>query len=204
MVFDLEELSYRESYRLLVNTVVPRPIALVTSLDARGTANAAPFSFFNVMGHDPPVLVLGIERRGPGVPKDTLRNITERGEFVVNLVNEAIAEAMNVCAVDFPPDVDELERAGLTAAPSAKVSVPRVLESPVSLECATREVLQLGEERRLVVGDVKALHVADEYYDPEKGYVLTERLGLIGRMHGRGWYVRTTDLFYMERKQLEE
>lgn len=204
MYFDLEELGYGESYRLLVNTVVPRPIALVTTLDAAGIPNAAPFSFFNLMGHDPPILVLGIERKAPGQYKDTLKNLRDGGEFIVNLVNEAIAEPMNVCAIDYPSGVNELTNAGLSSEPGVKVAVPRIIESPVSLECSTRQILELGEDRSLVIGDIRAMHLTDEYYDEEKRYVLTEKMGLIGRMHGRGWYVRTTDIFHMARKGLED
>src|SRR4028119_647196 len=101
MQFDLRELSSRDRYKLLVSVVVPRPIALVTSLNATGHVNAAPFSFFNVMGSDPPLVVLGIGDRSPGAPKDTAHNIRCAGEFVVNIVDEAIAEKMNICAVDF-------------------------------------------------------------------------------------------------------
>lgn len=204
MYFDLEELGYRESYRLLVNVVLPRPIALVTSVDEAGVINAAPFSFFNIMGHDPPVLVLGIERRAPGVPKDTLRNIKTSGEFVVNLVSEDIAGQMNITASSYASDVDELKEAGLTGGQSNKVAVPRIAESPVSLECTVRQIIELGEERSLVIGDVRALHLADEFYDAERNYVLSEKLGLIGRMHGRGWYVRTSDLFHMARIELPD
>lgn len=202
MFFDLEELSYAESYRLLVNTVVPRPIALVTTVGADGKANAAPFSFFNLMGHDPPILILGIERRGRDSYKDTLCNLKERGEFAVSLVNEALAEAMNVCGVDFPPHVDELAEAGLETAPAVKVAVPLIAVAPVTLECTVKQVIELGEQRNLVIGNILGMHLQDSSWDPETRHVLTDRLGLIGRMHGRGWYVRTTDLFYLERKML--
>src|SRR5690554_4729181 len=200
MFFDLDELGYQESYRLLVNTVVPRPIALVTTVDATGTPNAAPFSFFNLMGHDPPILVLGIERKAPGEYKDTLRNLRDSGEFVVNLVNEAMAERMNVTAVNFDSSVDELLEAGLASEPARRITVPRIVDSPVSLECTTRQIISLGQDRSIVIGDIRAMHIADEYYDSDRRHVLTEKMGLIGRMHGRGWYVRTSDLFHMERK----
>src|SRR5690625_2160307 len=204
MYFDLDALGYGESYRLLVNTVVPRPIALVTTVDEDGVTNAAPFSFFNIMGHDPPILVLGIERRAPGEYKDTLRNLRASGEFIVNLVSEAIAEPMNICAADFPADVDELAKAGLTAESGKRVAVPRIVESPVSLECTTMQLLEIGEDRSLVIGNIHALHLRDEFWDAERRYVRTEQLGLIGRMHGRGWYARTSDLFHMARKTAAE
>lgn len=204
MYFDLDALGYQASYRLLVNTVVPRPIALVTTVDEAGVPNAAPFSFFNIMGHDPPVLVLGIERKAPGQYKDTLRNLRASGEFTVNLVNEAIAEQMNICAADFPGEVDELAKAGLTALPGARISTPRIAESPVSLECTTMQLLEIGEDRSLVIGNIHAMHLADEYWDAERDYVRTEDMRLIARMHGRGWYARTSDLFHMARKTAEE
>lgn len=203
MYFDLHALGHHEGYRLLVNLVVPRPIALVTTVDEAGVVNAAPFSFFNIMGEDPPVLVLGIGSRAQGDYKDTVANIRASGEFVVNLVNEAIAEPMNVCATDYPPEVDELAEAGLTPAPCEQVAVPRITEAPASLECTVRELIQIGENRSLVIGDIRAMHLADEFYDAGRRYVLTEQMGLIGRMHGRGWYVKTGDTFYMERKTLK-
>src|SRR3954447_6837487 len=141
MEFDLKELRPSDRYKLLAGVVVPRPIALVTTLDPEGRANAASFSFFNVMGSDPPLVALGIGDRASGGPKDTARNIALTKHFVVNLVDESLAEGMNVCAVDFPVGVDELRAAGLTCAPSVLVPPPRVAESPVHLEC--REVATL-------------------------------------------------------------
>lgn len=203
MYFDLEALGHQESYRLLVNSIVPRPIALVTTVDAAGTTNAAPFSFFNLMGSDPPILVLGIERRASGALKDTVANIRASGEFAVNLVSEAIAEPMNICATDYPSGVDELHEAGLTPAAGQLIDVPHIAESPASFECTVREILDIGDNRSLIIGNILAMHLADEYYDAERRYVLTEKMGLIGRMHGRGWYVRTGDTFHMERRSLK-
>lgn len=203
MFFDLEELDYAESYRLLVNTVVPRPIALVTTADAQGTANAAPFSFFNLMGHDPPILVLGIERRAPGHYKDTLANLRTTRQFAVSLVDDGLAQAMNTCGVDYAPDVDELALAGLEAVPGKKISVPLIADAPVTLECTVRQTIELGEQRNLVIGNIVALHLADRFWDPARRHVRTAEMQLIGRMHGRGWYVRTSDLFYMARQEPE-
>lgn len=199
MTFDLESLPPSDAYHLLVNTVVPRPIALVTSLDAEGRANAAPFSFFNVMGHDPPLLVLGIERGPAGAPKDTAANVRATGEFVVNLVCESIAERMNRCSVAYPRDVDEAAESGLSHVPSSKVSVPGVRESPVRLECREFVSLGVGDGRTLIVGRIVAITIADAHYDPASRRVDTPGLRLIGRMHGDGWYVRTTDLFRMRK-----
>ena len=139
MHFDLGAIPTSDAYKLLVSTVVPRPIALATTVDRAGRINAAPFSFFNAVSSVPPVVVLGIS---PGDPnstgdgyKDTERNIRETGEFVVNLVDEALAERMNICAVDFPSAIGELEEARLTPLASVGVRPPRIAESPVSFEC---------------------------------------------------------------------
>ena len=198
MHFDLQVLEPRDCYKLLVSVVVPRPIALVTTLDNEGRVNAAPFSFFNLLGSDPPVVALA-----PGEGKDTARNIRERGEFVVNIVDEALAPAMNVCAVPFPPGVDELEAAGLTAVPSIAVGPPRVGESPVSLECREHTTLSIGRNR-ITLGTVLHLHIRDDLVDPEKMHVHADRLHAVGRMHGGGWYARTNDLFDLPRLSYQE
>ncbi|MGH7038218.1 MAG: flavin reductase family protein [Stellaceae bacterium] len=201
MHFDLAEIPASEAYKLLVATVVPRPIALTTTVDAAGRVNAAPFSFFNAVCSNPPTVVLGIS---PGTVeedgyKDTARNIRDSGEFVVNLVDEALAERMNVCAVDFPAGIGELEQAGLLPAPSAGVRPPRIAAAPVSFECRRVAGLSLGGSAMLEVGRVIHIHIRDGLVDPQRYYVATEKLRLIGRMHGRGWYARTTDLFDMPR-----
>src|SRR5690349_17156677 len=126
MIFDMDQVSARDRYKLLTGVVVPRPIALVTTLDSAGGINAAPFSFFNAMGADPPLVVLGVGNRSREEPKDTAKNIRAGRDFVVNLVSEEIAERMNITAVDFPHGTDELAAAGLTAAPSHRVKPPRV------------------------------------------------------------------------------
>lgn len=199
MQFDFEDLPDRAVHRLLVDTVVPRPIAFVTSLDKAGRRNAAPFSFFNVMGHDPPIVVLGLEQRRDGRLKDTAANIRATHAFVVNLVSEALVEGMNLCSTDLAPEVDELAMAGLETAMSEKVGVPRLAAAPASLECEEMMSIGLGEGRTLVVGRVLGLHVDDRFYDPAEGRVRTTAMRLVARMHGSGWYARTSDLFLLER-----
>ena len=184
--------------------MVPRPIALATTVDGAGRVNAAPFSFFNAVSSVPPVVVLGIspgDASGDGY-KDTERNIHDSGEFVVNLVDEALAERMNICAVDFPASIGELEKAELTPLPSVGVRPPRIAQSPVSFECRRITGLSLGPRSTLEVGRVIHMHIRDDLVDPAKTYVHTEKMRLIGRMHGRGWYARTTDLFLMDRLDL--
>ena len=203
MQFDLQGADAPHAYRLLASVIVPRPIALVTTLSPKGQVNAAPFSFFNMMGSSPPVVALGIGDRGPGAPKDSRANIERTGEFVINLVHESLADAMNVCGIDFPADVGELEAAKLTPASSAKVQVPRVEESLVQMECRLASIVEVGDNQ-IVLGEVVFLHVRDEYIDADSLRVRTEALGLIGRMHGGGWYARTTDLFDLPRKTYEQ
>jgi flavin reductase (DIM6/NTAB) family NADH-FMN oxidoreductase RutF len=206
MHFDLAKIGEQSAYKLLISTVVPRPIALATTVDKNGRINAAPFSFFNAVSSRPPVVVLGIspgDGAGDGY-KDTERNIRDTGEFVVNLVDEAIAERMNICAVDFPTEIGELEKADLHPVASVGVRPPRIAEAPVSFECQRITGLSLGSQSTLEVGRVIHIHIRDGLVDPERFYVQTDKLRLIGRMHGRGWYARTTDLFEMDRMTYAE
>ena len=199
MLFDFSQIPGKECYKLLVSAVTPRPIAWVVSQDAQGLLNAVPFSFFNVFSGDPAVVAIGIGNRKPGQAKDSRANIRETGEFVVNLVAESNAEAMNITGIEFDPSVDELAQAGLTPASSVRVKPPRIAESPVAMECELMQIIDLGESG-LVLGRVVAMHVRDEFVlDAGKYYIDTPGLKLIGRMHGRGWYARTSDLFDMPR-----
>jgi flavin reductase (DIM6/NTAB) family NADH-FMN oxidoreductase RutF len=200
MLFDFATIDGRERYKLMVSTIVPRPIAWVVTQDLQGQLNAAPFSFFNGFAGDPPVVGIGIGSHDPGRPKDTRRNIRDTGQFVVNLVSEETRERMNITAIEFEHEVSEAHEAGLTTVPSVFVNPPRITESPVSMECELIQIVELGKEGRLVLGRILAMHVRDEFViDPVKHHIDTPRLGLIGRMHGAGWYARTSDLFEMKR-----
>ena len=200
MLFDLAGLDAQNAYKLLVSTVVPRPIAWVTTQDLDGSVNAAPFSFFNAVSGDPPVVAIGIGGRGPGDVKDTGGNIRRTGQFVVNMVSDALAEKMNITAIDFDKSVNELTEAGLTTAPSAKVRPPRIAESPVAFECERLVIVEVGVDRAVVLGRVVAIHIKDEFVlDAARCYVDTPKLDLIGRMHGGGWYSRTRDKFELPR-----
>ena len=204
MLFDFATLPARECYKLLVATVTPRPIAWIVSQDGKGVNNAAPFSFFNAFAGDPPVVGIGIGSRKPGQAKDSRANIRETGQFVVNLVSEENAEKMNITSIDFDSSVDEIAEAGLTALPSVLVKPPRIAESPVAMECELMQIVDLGETG-LVLGRVVAMHVRDDLVlDPSKFYIDTPNLKLIGRMHGSGWYVRTSDLFEMPRIPVDQ
>lgn len=205
MLFECDTTSSENIYKLLVSTVVPRPIAWVTTQDIDGTVNAAPFSFFNAMSGNPPVVAIGIGGRAPGDVKDTGGNIRRTGQFVVNLVSAALAESMNITAIDFDKEINELAQAGLAIAPSSRVKPPRIAESPVSFECERLVIVEVGVDRAVILGKVVAIHVQDQYVlDPAKCYIDTPKLELIGRMHGRGWYARTTDRFEMPRIAVDE
>jgi len=205
MLFDFAGLEPRNRYKLLVSTIVPRPIAWVVSQDEQGRRNAAPFSFFNAFAQEPPLICIGIGGRDSGAAKDTAENIRATCEFVVNLVSEDVAPNMNVTAIDFGPGVDELAEAGLATAPSVRVRPPRIAASPVAMECERLQIIDLPEERALVLGRVVAMHVRDDaVLDAARCTIDTPRLGLIGRMHGRGWYARTSDLFDMPRLTLAQ
>ncbi|GGJ79546.1 flavin reductase family protein [Deinococcus aquiradiocola] len=205
MHYDLAALSPADGYKLLTAVIVPRPIAWVSTLNLDGSGvNLAPYSFFNMMGSDPAVVAFSPGDRPDGTPKDTARNIAGPdgaggGEFVINLVSEALSEAMNLSATDFPPGVDEAGVAGLQLTPGTLVRVPRVTASPVSLECREVQTVRIGRNR-VVLGEVLGVHVRDDaMLDPERLYVDTAALQLVGRMGGRGGYTRTADTFELAR-----
>lgn len=200
MLFDFAAIPPREQYKLLVSTVTPRPIAWVVSQNVDGRLNAAPFSFFNAFSGEPPVIGIGIGSHDPGRPKDTRRNIRDTREFTVNLVSEEAAQAMNITAIEFEAEVNELAEAQLETIPSVHIKPPRIAVSPVNMECALLQIVDLGPNSGLVLGRVLAMHVRDEFVlDPAKNHIDTPNLHLIGRMHGTGWYARTSDLFEMPR-----
>lgn len=196
MKFDMETTPHRQVYNLLIGLCAPRPIAWVTSMDEEGTLNAAPFSSYNYLCTDPPIVGMGVTNRsGPGaVPKDTAHNIRRTGEYVINVVTEDLLEQMNICATDFPAGVNELEMAGLTTAPSSMVKVPRIAEAHAALECREFTTMEIGRSR-IVLGRVVAMYVEDRFVDPAGPYIKADELHAIGRMNGLGNYVKTRDAF---------
>ena len=202
--FDFATLSEKERYKLLLSTIVPRPIAWITTLSREGRVNVAPFSFFNAFATDPPVVGVGIGSHDSGRPKDTRRNIRETEQFVINLVSEDMAEAMNITAIGFEPGVSELAEANLASRPSVHVSPPRIGGAPVAMECELVRMVELGSGTELVLGRVLAMHVRDDLViDAAKHYIDTAKLNLIGRIHA-GWYTRTNNLFRLDRISLDE
>ena len=198
MELDLEHQFADRAYALLASLVTPRPIAFVTTISPDGKVNAAPFSFFNLFGANPPILAFAPGDRDDGTPKDTARNIRLTHEFVVNLVDEPIAAAMNKAAASLPYGENELLHAGLTSLKSSVVKPPRIAESPVSLECTEWGTLQIGDNR-MVIGLIKRLHLRDDLFNAEKKGIHTDRLFTIGRMASPHWYCRTRDRFKMIR-----
>ncbi|MCA1457569.1 flavin reductase family protein [Bradyrhizobium sp. BRP22] len=184
ITFDFRKLSARERYKLMIGTVVPRPIALVTTVDPAGRINAAPFSFFNCLSADPPILALGVENHPDMSFKDTARNIRLTEVFTVNIVSHAIAEAMHVCAVPFAAGRDELEAAGLTAMPGTEVASPWIKEAPAAFECRRHVTLELGKSRQIILGEIVFAHYQRDVVDVERLHVDPAKLDAIARLGG--------------------
>ncbi|MEK9164311.1 MAG: flavin reductase family protein [Chloroflexota bacterium] len=200
MIIDPSSLAPRDRYRLLISTVAPRPIAWVSTRAVDGSHNLAPFSFFQAVSGTPPLIILSVGKRS-GQPKDTLRNIEQTGEFVVNIVTEELAERMNQTSGDWPPGVDEFDVAGLTPAPSLVVAAPRVAESPINLEAKCKQIVPLeGSDYTLVVGEVLRWHLADGLLAPD-GFIDIARVRPIARL-ARDEYVRFGQVFSMPRPKV--
>jgi flavin reductase (DIM6/NTAB) family NADH-FMN oxidoreductase RutF len=197
---DVRDMDSRDAYRLLISSVVPRPIAWVSTVSASDVGNLAPFSFFNAVSSSPPMVVISVSYRN-GEPKDTLRNVQEIPELVLNIVNEDVAEAMNATSEDLPFDVDELEAANLTPVPSTLVRPMRVAEAPVQIECRVEQLIPIGRGNQgntLILAEVLAYHIDDTVFDAERKRIPPDRLKAIGRMAGDG-YSRTREYFEMVR-----
>ncbi|MDQ8186313.1 flavin reductase family protein [Pelagicoccus sp. SDUM812002] len=199
MEIDLPNLSPTERYKFLTSVVVPRPIAWVTSLSEAGVVNAAPFSFFNVFGSKPPLVVLGIGNRpDTGEPKDTVLNIKTSGQFVIHTVSEAQAQKMVKTSTSLPHEESEIAAFGLSTVPSVKVSPPRIAGAAVALECELHSIQEIGQNR-LIIAKVVQAAIEDRFYDPKTGYTDTNAMQLVGRMHGPNGYCRTDAFFEIER-----
>lgn len=205
MHLTLSELSPGKRYGILSSLVVPRPIAWVTTLNEEGGVNAAPFSYFNLMGDDPALAVIGIGKRADGSAKDSFRNLRRTHEFVINIVTEANAKLMNLCATDFPPGVDEVTALSLETEPSVMVKPPRLTAAPAQIEARELQTLLIGNTQ-VVIGELLVVHIRDEFIDREKLRVQTEKMGMIGRLQGgeAGGYTRTRDTFHLKRLSYAE
>ncbi len=191
---DPKAIATRDLHQFILGTVAPRPIAFVSTIDAEGRPNLAPYSFFNAFSSNPPIVVFSSNRRvTDNTTKDTLHNIRATGEAVINMVNYAIVRQMAVCSVEFPAGVSEFEQSGLTPIPSEVVRPPRVKESPAHLECKVRDIITLGEHGgagHLIICEVVRLHISEEVVD-ERGRIDPHKIDLMGRL-GRAYYVRAS------------
>ncbi len=205
MKINLSELTPVQRYHVLSSLVVPRPIAWVTTLNEDGQVNAAPFSYFQLMGENPPLVVLGIGKRVDGSAKDSFRNIRRTREFVINIVTEENAESMNLCATDFPPGMSETTTLGLSTEPSVMVKPPRLSVAPAQLEGREIQTLLIGSNQ-VVMGELLMAHIRDEFIEPESLRVHTEKMHVIGRLQGgeAGGYARTREPLHMKRLKYAE
>lgn len=198
--YDPSENSPRDIYKLMIGSIVPRPIAFVSTVDLQGVRNLAPFSFFTAVCSAPPTVLFcpGVRAATKDI-KDTLRNVQATGEFVLNVVSEAFAGQMNACSGEYLPEVDEFALSGLTAIPSELVRPPRVAESLVQMECRLRQVVTISDKPgggSIVIGEIILIHAREDVVRDFK--IDPDLLGAIGRMGGAG-YCRTRDRFDMER-----
>lgn len=192
--FDFADLDARSRYKLLIGTVIPRPIALVTTVDREGRRNAGPFSFFNVLTHDPPILAIGVENHDDLRFKDTAHNIRETEEFTVHICDLPMVERMEICAIKFGPEVDELDEAGFTTTAGIHVKSPRILEAPAALECRRFMTLELGRARQIILGEVLALYVRDDAVEPSNLHIDQVTMNAVGRLGGHT-YTGTQEQF---------
>ena len=195
MIFDPTEKPFSEIHKLMIGSIVPRPIALVSTTSKDGNNNVAPFSYFNGVCSNPPTIMFAPARRGwDGHGKDTLINIRNNQEFVINIVSESFAEKMVKCSTDFDPDIDEFQVSGLTPESSSKVSPPKVKESKINLECKLDQIVEIGDGTAgsgfVVLGTIVLFHIDDDIY--EDGHILLDKLEPLGRLAGN-WYTRPTD-----------
>ncbi|CAN5355109.1 flavin reductase family protein [soil metagenome] len=192
MQYAVSDVAPHERYKILAAFVLPRPIAWVTSLGPDGVVNAAPFSFFNVFSEDPPLVMFAVNKRPDGRLKDTWLNIKRTAEFVVNLTDEPLARAMHDSSGDFPPNVGETDYLGLKIAPSVDIKTPRLADAPWSMECKTWQVINVKDDRQLIIGEGVRFHIRDELWVPKAMRVHMERYHPVGRMFADR-YCRTDD-----------
>jgi flavin reductase (DIM6/NTAB) family NADH-FMN oxidoreductase RutF len=201
--FDLTQMSVKDCYKLVCGIVVPRPVALVTSVDADGRINAAPFSFFNAFSDDPVQIALGLQHRSDGTPKDTTRNLAAAKHFVINMVDEALAPVMNDCAIDFPPEIGEIAALGIETLPGVSVPVPRIAAAPFALECRKVVSLAFSKTREILIGEVLRVHARAGLVDPATLYTNADAYRPIGRLAGFQ-YCRQGEIFDMKRETYPE
>jgi flavin reductase (DIM6/NTAB) family NADH-FMN oxidoreductase RutF len=201
--FDFADLTPKERYKLLIGSVIPRPIALITTRGRDGRANAGPFSFFNVLTHDPAVVAIGGENYEDMRFKDTARNIRETEEFTIHICDRALVDQMEICAIKFGPEVDELREAGLEAVPGVHVRSPRIIAAPAALECSRFMTLEVGPAREIILGKVEAVFVRSDLVDKDTLYIDQMGMDAIGRLGGH-LYARQRNQFEIVTRTVAE
>lgn len=192
--FDLDGQHASKAYNILASLVTPRPIAWITTIDENGIVNAAPFSFFNVFGSNPPIVAIAPGNKSPGIPKDTAKNIRSNHELVINLVDETVVDQMVQTAATFPHGQSEIENTDLTLTPSTLVKPPRITQAPAALECREHSTLEIGTNR-IIIATVHRVHTRDQIFHPETANLNQHAYNPIGRMASPDWYTLTKDLF---------
>jgi len=203
MIIDPNRQPFKDNYKLMIGSILPRPIAFVSTKSKDGIDNLAPFSFFNGVCSNPPTISFCPVRKGTdGEIKDTLRNIQDTGVFALNIVSESFATEMVSTATEFPPEVSEFEESGLSPIPCQNIDVMRVGESKITFECELNQIIEIGDGSPgsgfLVLGTIVLFHVSDDLY--ENGRIDLEKLQPIGRLAGANGYCRISDRFEIERK----
>ncbi|WP_137891325.1 flavin reductase family protein [Ramlibacter sp. 2FC] len=196
MNIDFSALTEYQRYKLMASLIVPRPIALVTTLGETGVVNAAPFSMFNMLGEEPPIVMISVNRLQDGQLKDTAANIQRSREFVVHLCDEDLAEQMHRCGDRLPPEVSELSAVGLSTAPSCAIVPPRIAEAPVAFECTLWETLET-DSRQIFIGQVRWMHARDELIDTQAWRVRLQNYFPVGRF-GASFYVKTRERYALQ------
>lgn len=204
MRFDFAELDAADRYKLMSASITPRPIAWVTTVSAAGVRNAAPYSFFNMMAAEPPLVALGLMRRTDGNYKDTCANIIETGEFVVNLVNQGDLDAMNFTCIDAPPGFDELEAGKIETVPSTVIAPPLIASAPVSMECRLKHRIDVSQASTVVLGEVLVFHIADRFVEADRLHIDATAMELMARMHGAGWYAQRPEMVQRDRPKYSD
>lgn len=198
MEFDVKDMTESQIYKLMVSCIVPRPIAWVSTVSKDGIYNIAPFSFFNGITSEPPLVMISIGKKDSGSKKDTWKNIDEVGDFVINIVTYELVEKMNITATAFEEEVDEFKEANLTPVPSSVVKSPRIKESPINIECKKHMIIDIAD-MGVIIGEIVKFHIDDSLIG-DKGYVDNRKMKIVGRMGGADYcFVDKDNIFTLKR-----
>ena len=198
MEIDIKDLEPSMIYKLMISSIVPRPIAWVSTISKDGVLNIAPFSYYAGVSSVPPLIMISIGKKETKEKKDTWQNIEETGEFVINTVAKELVDKMNITSLPFEREIDEFEKAGLTPIPSDVVKAPRIKESPINIECKKFEIIEIGK-MGMILGEIIKFHIKDELIN-EKGYIDTTKLEIVGRLGGANYCLITKENTFQLKK----